>query len=173
MLIGVLRVPVLQAAALKSFDAGAFDKMLHGTEAKLSGAVSAGMQGVAAAKKQIKKVEAAAAPQSQTQPMTAAHVEKAIHQEQAALDKTHEELSAVQKAINTRTTAMLQHHRLEKEEELHLKGKETDADYSRNIDWDKKVMPGSLQEDAHARLGARQAGADARKLSWSAGHAVH
>lgn len=132
---------MLQAAALKSFDAGVFDKMLHGTEAKLSGAVSAGMQGVAAAKKQIKKVEASAeAHKSTTRPLTASSIEKSIHKEQAALDKTHRELKAAQKTLNTRTTATLQHHRLEKAEELHLKGKETDDDYTRNINWDKKVI---------------------------------
>lgn len=126
--------------------------MLHGTETKLSGAVAAGEQGVAAAQKQIKKVEASAtAKPLHTPPMTSAEVEKSIHKDQAALDKTHQELRAAQNSLNTRTQATLQHHKLEKVEELHLKGKETDTDYSRNINWDKKVMLCMRAEQNHAR----------------------
>ena len=147
----------MQAAALKSFDAGVFKSLLHGTESKLSGAVAAGEQGVAAARKQIKKVEAsAAAKPMQTRPLTSAEVEKSIKRDQAALDKTHQELRAAQKTLNKRTQATLQHHKLEKAEEMHLKSRETDADYSRNINWDKQVMlcmPAEENHDQDASLG--------------------
>ena len=152
---------------MKSFDLSAFKSMLQGTRQQASVALSTGMQGVATANREIKKVETQGAKKAPRAPgtLSATQVEAKLHRDQAAYDATHKELQRAQKAMNLRSLATLQHHQLEKALEMHMKGKETDADYSRNIAWDKKDMATTKTMEAKVGQLSKQAAAEQKQLN--------
>lgn len=122
---------------MKSFNLDVFKNMLQGTRQRSSTALSAGIQGVATAKREIKKVEAS---HTHSQDPTAKQVD-----------------------------AKLQHHLLEKALEKHKKGRETDADYDKNIAWDKKDMVTTKAMQAKVDQLSKQAAAEQKTLNADTG----
>jgi hypothetical protein len=159
----------LQSKALKSFNLDVFKNMLQGTRQRSSTALSAGIQGVATAKREIKRVEALKAVEANShmhpQNLMAMNVEAKLHSDETAYDETNTELEKAQRAMNLRSLAMLQHHQLEKALEMHKKGRETDADFARNIAWDKKDMVTTKAMQAKVDQLSKQAAAEQKTLN--------
>jgi hypothetical protein len=159
----------LQSKALTSFNLDVFKNMLQGTRQRSSTALSAGIQGVVTAKREIKRVEALKAVEanSHTHPqnLTAKQVEAKLHRDETAYDETNTALEKAQRAMNLRSLATLQHHQLEKALEMHKKGRETDADFGRNIAWDKKDMVTTKAMQAKVDQLSKQAAAEQKTLN--------
>ncbi len=154
---------------MKSFNLDVFKNMLQGTRQRSSTALSAGIQGVTTAKREIKKAEALKAVEanSHTHPqnLTAKQVEAKLHRDETAYDEAITALEKAQRAMNMRSLATLQHHQLEKALEMHKEGRETDADYARNIAWDKKDMVTTKAMQAKVDQLSKQAAVEQKTLN--------